>query len=309
MKTLYLHIGRGETGTTIIQRYLSQTRAELLTQGVHYVSADDSRGVGHQDFAKSFISDQPAYMLPPAEPDLVRAQIAEEICSGDRSVFLFSSEHFVMGDIQQISEYFQHLPCDIVIKIIFFARSQDEIAESEYNKVVRSVGETRSLEDYVQYGLSGCDYFQIANAWAHYFGHQNIICKIYDGRQNDVIEQLLACIREVRIDQLPLFVIEQDLDAANTSIGIRALTIARLLNGIEIDRSQRFYSTIFSQLAGNDMPALMFDSAQAREFRERYAQSNRKFTSQFMGHAKVDLGGRRYSDGARDLARQSKEFA
>lgn len=304
MKTLYLHVGRGQTGTTIIQRYLTQKRAELRTQGVHYISADDSRGIGHQEFAKSFMSDRPSFMIPPNEPDQVRHQIAEEICLSDCPIILLSSEHLVVGDVRHIFDYFQGLPCDIATKIIFFVRSQDETAESEYNKVVKSAGETRSLEDYVRCALTSCDYYEIANEWAHFFGHKNIICDIYDGRKNAVIEQFLGCIKEISIDQLSPFVFEQQPDAANRSIGIRALTIVRLLNGLEIDPRRQFYNLILSQLSGNDIPALMFDSAQARKFRERYAASNRNFTRNFMGHAQDDLGGRRYSDRERDHVRQ-----
>ncbi len=42
--TIVLHIGRGETGTTLLQSLFSARRAELARLGIHYPAAGDFGG-------------------------------------------------------------------------------------------------------------------------------------------------------------------------------------------------------------------------------------------------------------------------
>jgi len=87
---------------------------------------------------------------------------------------------------------------------------------------------------------------------------------------------------------------------SNSSIGIKALTIARILNGVDIANRAILYDELFQQLGCFDLPALLFNSEEAREFRQQFSQSNRSFSERFLGIPMKDLGGRRYSDSERD---------
>jgi len=80
LKTLYLHIGRGKTGTTAQPAYLGRNRDALLAAGIDYLLAGDrGRGVGHQEFAKSFITDPPGTMIPARDPAGIRAETAAKM--------------------------------------------------------------------------------------------------------------------------------------------------------------------------------------------------------------------------------------
>jgi len=119
-RTIYLHIGRGKTGTTTIQKYLATNRTHLLNAGVHYILADDGgRGDGHQDFAKSFITNKPDYMVPATEPEKIRAQIHDEIIQSQSDSIVISSENFPLANTKEVKEYFSSLPGTFTIKIIF----------------------------------------------------------------------------------------------------------------------------------------------------------------------------------------------
>ena len=300
MKTICIHIGRGKTGTTSIQRYLSQKRSELLDQGVHYLYSDDAgRGAGHQQFAKSFITTPPAYMVPALNPQGIRQQVFDEICASTSEVILLSSENLPMADLSQLHRFFAELPAAFDIKIILFARSQDELAESEYNQLVKLKQETSSFAAYANGKLDDCDFFALASRWESCFGVGSVLCQVYDGARNDVVGQFLSMVPQVNVDLLSGSEAPGRLNE-NSSLSLKALTAIRLLNGFELADRDTVYAEIASGCSGGDLPALFFDSETARTFRSRFADSNRAFTKRFLGYESHDLGGRRYSDERRD---------
>lgn len=306
MRTIYLHIGRGKTGTTLIQRHLSRVRAALREQGVHYVLAGES-GAGHQELAKSFIVAPPAVMIPAADPAATRSATLAEIAASDARTFLISSENFPLADVAAVAGFFGSLPGETTLRIILFARSQDELAESEYNQMVKLKRETRRFEDYATGALEGSDFFEEAMRWERALGEGCMTCRIYDGARRDVIDDFIGCIPELRPDLLPAAGGDDSGDYANASIGIKALVAARILNEVELASRPPLYRELFAGLAGRDLPALLFDSRQARAFRERFAESNRAFTARYLDGARDDLGGRRYSDEERDAIRAEIE--
>lgn len=304
MPTIYLHIGRGKTGTTTIQQYLAAHHETLLAQNLHYIRADGGmNGAGHQNFAKSFISRLPHYMVPPNKPDAVRKAVADEIVQTTSNSIIISSENLEMADIGQVRLFFRELPVSCEVKIIFFVRSQDELAESEYNQMVKLKRETRPVRKFVDCDFTGCDFMAAAARWERHFGRENMICRIFDGRQHDVVSQFAACFPNLDVKLICPENTQRPADHSNTSIGIKALVVARLLNTIELDSRFQQYTKLFAELRDHDFPALLFDSVEAGEFRRRFADSNRAFTSRYLGYECEDLGGRRYTDQERDEIR------
>ena len=60
-QTIYLHIGRGKTGTTAIQHRFGLCRDALADIGVFYPAATGgARGVGHDIFGKMMAPSSPA---------------------------------------------------------------------------------------------------------------------------------------------------------------------------------------------------------------------------------------------------------
>ncbi len=297
MKTIYLHIGRGKTGTTAQQRFLSGRREDLLRCGVDYLrSGDMGRGHGHQAFAKSFITSLPGYMIPAAHPQAIRDATAAEICASTAPAVLQSSENFPLADIPALARWFAALAINVQIKVIFFVRSQDEVAESEYNQMVKLKSETRSFADYAE-ALEGVDYAAECAKWAAGFGSESILARVHDAAAQDGIAQLLACLSP---QAAALAGERRDETAANRSLGARALLTARLFNGGEIEGREALYHQVFAALAPHDIPAVLFDAAGARAFRARFADSNARFSKTYLGTPQADLGGRRYDDATRD---------
>lgn len=296
LKTVYLHIGRGKTGTTAIQAYLARAREDLARAGIHYISTSEHGG-GHQAFAKGFIAKPPAYMVLPQRTEEIRRKIAEEIAASPHSVFLLSSENFPLADLDLLSEWWAGL--QLQVRIIFFVRSQDELLESEYNQMVKLTGETRSLMGYADEAFEGADFWAECESWARYFGAENMICRVYDGGRKDVIDRFLSCL-PLNGAPLPPFEGARERAYANVSLGASALEVARLLNRVDIEARREFYQPLFAAIADGDVPAVLMSAAQAQQFRARFEESNRKFCAKYLGSDVGDIGGRRYDDAERD---------
>lgn len=300
MLTIHLHIGRGKTGTTTIQRWLAANREGLLRHDADYLLADDrGRGCGHQQFAKSFIANPPGFMVPAKRPEDVRREIFDELCETRASHAIISSENFPLADVSEVAGFFRNLPVDHRVKIVFFARSQDELAESEYNQMVKLKRVTESFSSYVENSLDGCHFDSEMAFWERHFGRENLVCRIYDAGRKDVVAPFLAAISDDLADfsgaEVPA-----NSGAANIAIGMKALSAIRLLNEIELVDRQTVYQRIIDGFAGVDLPALFLDSEAAARLRSRFAESNRSFTERYLGRAFADFGGRRRSDEERD---------
>ncbi|MFZ5964888.1 hypothetical protein ACOXXX_18240 [Thalassococcus sp. BH17M4-6] len=303
MKTLYLHIGRGKTGTTAQQAYLGRNRDALLAAGVDYLLAGDrGRGVGHQAFAKSFITDMPGIMIPARDPAGIREQTAAEICASPAPAILLSSENLPLANLGDLRAWFDALPVRLRFEVIFLVRSQDELAESEYNQMVKLKRETRSVDAYAA-TMEGADYDAECTAWRDRFGADAIHARVYDASAGDAVAQFLSCLP---VSGLPAPDPAGDAAYANRSVGARALLAARLLNGIEIEGRESLYRKLFAGFeAAGDLPAVLLDAAQARAIRADFAESNRRFARSFLDPAHAacqtgDLGGRRHDDATRD---------
>ena len=305
MPTVYLHIGRAKTGTTAIQNYMSAHRATLLARDVHYVYADDcGAGHGHQTFAKSFIKELPSYMVPPHDPDTIRQQVGSEIREATAQTIVLSSENFTLAHIPDVHAFFDRHPVSFDIKIILFARSQDELVESQYNQMVKLKRERRPFLEYVETEIETYDFMHWARQWSRHFGDENIICRLFDNSSGDSITQFLSCFSDVDPTLDSAFSDPASERPRNPSVGFKALSVARLLNTVEMNDRELVYQAIFERFANHDLPALFFNSDTAREFRSRFAESNLAFTERYFDRAQSDLGGRRYTDDERDQIRE-----
>jgi hypothetical protein len=281
---------------------LSEARAELAAQGVQYVFADDNaNGTGHQQFAKSFIANPPSVMVRAVATEKVRKDVFDEISAAQAPSILLSSENFPLADLPALVAFFGALPRAFSVKIVLFARSQDELAESQYNQLVKLKREMRPFAEFAHGELGDCDFFEEAIKWERHFGRDNVICHIYDAK-SDAVEQFLRCIPCIRPELLSATLRSRRF-RDNSSIGMKALVVARILSSVELNNREKLYAEIFAKLSKDDLPALLIDSRQARELRSRFAESNRAFTRRFLGDPTDDLGGRRYSDDDRDRIR------
>lgn len=302
MKTIYLHIGLGKTGTTAIQVYLAKNCHKLLKSGLRYIQcAGGINGDGHQKFAKSFIQDVPEYMLLTNDEKSSQNDVADEINSCKEDLILLSSENFQLSEPSELLSFFSGLNHDYKINIILFVRSQDELAESEYNQIIKVRQEHRPFFEYINNEFDG-NFMNVVSKWERVFSKKNIICQVYKANENSVIKDFLDCIPigNNAISELPPLA----HDSINKSLGFTALNIKRMINILTADdqtnRHAELPETIVDLVGSDDCPALMMDSKQANQFRKRYKKSNIQFSKKYLGKKMTDLGGHRYTDKQRN---------
>lgn len=304
-KTVYLHFGRGKTGTTYLQAYLARNRARLRQFGIDYIPADGRDGeAGHQQFAKSFIDALPRYMEEPRAPLAARQAVQAAVLASASEHILISSENFPLCKFEALRTFFTRLDNVAAVHVIFFVRSQDELAESEYNQIVKLKGETCCFETYATSRIEGCDYFEEATRLEAVFGAKHIQFGVFDAAARNIVPQFLDMLGiDYTEFETPNTQAAND-QFGNISLGYYALQAVRALNAIAMIDRRAIDQAISSALKGRDVPALMFDSDWGRRFRETYAASNEAFSRRFLGRTMTDLGGRRYSDDERDAIRQ-----
>ena len=91
---------------------------------------DEGGGTGHQEFAQSFLQTIPDWMEVSPRLDRIQDEVRSELLRAEHKVLLFSSENFTLVSPERVKSYFEQLFSDVSFRIIFFARSQDELAES-----------------------------------------------------------------------------------------------------------------------------------------------------------------------------------
>ena len=298
-QTIYLHIGRGKTGTTALRRHLARYADILAGHGIFYPgAAGAARGIGHDIFGKAFITERPFYMVPPQNTEQVLLELAEEIRTADAPKILLLSEQLEMADPARVRAYLDGLGKRFDYRIVFFLRSQDELVESEFNQLVRFSSKAGTLADYAKTLFNG-DFHATAIAWADVFGADSLTCPVYDARHPRVLAQVMGALgAEDALTDLP------ELPASNRSVSFQALTAIRLLHHIDLDDRAELHRQILASPVATHLPALYFDADEAAAFRARYAASNRAL-ERFLGHETEDLGGRRYSDAERNEIRRA----
>ena len=280
MKNIYLHIGCFKTGTSSIQRFLSKNRSEIQELGFHYLSTDHN-GFAHQDFAKSFIIEEPYFFEKKnIDKQSVRKVILDEINATKYENYIISSENFMLACPEQASNYFSVLD-NVNIKVILFVREQIELAESVYNQFVKLNKEKRCFNDFMAklHEYQWLNFYQVCNRWKALIGRKNIIVQKYDPIEKDSIK---AFISALNIDSSQLTSLSTDTYDFNQSIGYKALQSLR-----SIDKSNQSYFTenapsIISKYANNDLPALMLDMNEYIELQQFYSDSNVKLFEEYL---------------------------
>jgi len=155
------------------------------------------------------------------------------------------------------------------------------------------------------------DFLTIAKKWEAVFGKENLICKVYDARQNNIISEFLSCCQisaQFNLEsQLPIY------KENNKSLGIALLTLKRLFN-ISNNKSNNNYHIELPEIARklfecNDIPAILMTSKETKNFRKKFNKINKSFSKRYLKKKISDFGKRRYTDQERDkLYKQCKDL-
>lgn len=185
MKTVYIHIGLEKTGTTTLQKFLTDNESVLRKKRFYYL-CDDTKlyfeGIGHFPLAACFHVDSPKFISEEKfhSPAEVLRTLKFDINRCDGNVIL-SCEH--LSSRLDKREYLESIRTSLPnqnIKIICYLRRQDEMALDAYSTMV-CYGRVNpiTIAEVIGCNSDYFDYKKICDLWASVFGHENVILREY----------------------------------------------------------------------------------------------------------------------------------
>lgn len=276
---IYLHIGRHKTGTTAIQRFLGINRCRLAEHSFLYPSAEWPEQ-GHHGVWMALQQRAGPTRAPLALPWL-RPVNLEKFAR-----LLHRAPNAIVS-----SEAFQGLnPADIVdvfppgqTTVIVYLREQLDYLLTAYNQEVQSNLEVRSFEAFVE--DTRLDYGPFLDIWAHVFGADHIVVRVYDRarlRGGSAVDDFINALGLDSMDDfIPL------TDDPNLSLSAFLTITKRLLNRVltpEEHRDWDLYST-FARLAALDAgPRRLAVPLQfSRALRAQYRADNAYVSERYFG--------------------------
>jgi hypothetical protein len=186
MKTLYIHIGIGKTGTTAIQNFFTENKEQICSQGLFYPEIG-KRGTGHHEltvFKKNKL---------PLEKIRLFNKLINNISKIKEEKILISSEFFCFMQ-ENLIEDIANLLVHLNIKIIFYIRKQIHLIESAFLQFQKIGKEYNNyIEEFFEAHKTAFNFSYRIQPWAQIFGKENIIARLYEPQivGEDVREDIL----------------------------------------------------------------------------------------------------------------------
>jgi hypothetical protein len=275
---LFLHIGRHKSGTSSIQHFFSQNRAELERDGILYPAP--ASGVAHHAWSAT-IKDVQKGLRDASALGALRAMFDDYAASGNTVVV--SSE-----DFQNVvkPELVREALGRHDVTVVVYLREHFAYAWSAYAQRVQANRFTASFTEFLE--EFSPDYLEFLDRWASAFGASNIKARIFDRRHlrsGDVVEDFCAIVGVDNPDRYPR------RPKANPSIGWRLINakieISRsLLESGSALASERALYNLFEVLAGSH-PRLaekpLFDAAFVAAYQRRFSESDAGMAQKYFG--------------------------
>lgn len=278
MTLCILHLGSEKTGTSSLQKFLGAGREALLTQGFWYPkSFTNPGGHVHLRLSGAALRDE----LSDANPDVAafREEHARVIKERRPSAAIFSSEffHSELRSAESIARLKRFLEGYFArFRLVYYARRQDLMLASMHSTAVRGgwTGDENALSIYDSKGRYYFDHLAVCDLWASQFGHENLVCRIYERDKlvgADIVDDFAGVVG-MKIDA------NRPRVSSNESLSFETLAALLLLN-----RSARKDDAVLrrrliakgNRRGGARIP--MLTKEDAKRFLESFAETNRKF--------------------------------
>ena len=178
MKSLYIHIGTGKTGTSALQAFLKKNQEALKINDFCYAQSG-LIGDSHHRACFNFARNEPNRK---AETLRILSQLKAEIEKGSLNNYIISSENFPGLTSEEIQLIKETLGDEISIKFIVYIRRQDQYVESWYSQVIKTGEDPGSIQNLYnllkQEGF--LSYLELVSKWERVFGQNSAIVRRYE---------------------------------------------------------------------------------------------------------------------------------
>jgi hypothetical protein len=281
-RILYLHIGGPKTGTKTLQVFFYKNRQVLRDRGYLY----PGRGLNHLDICNELMKHDVSHVRPLSGLSVMR-WIEEVEISGCPSCIISAECLAFRGCADRLREL---LSSSCRVKVIYYARRQDELIESRYNQFVKAPlyrMEEKLDEDLVDsfYERVDFDHLKVITPWAEAFGKDNVIVRCFEDIQmpNGIIEDFTRTIGLSLDDTLKL-----PATRMNKSLDIHHTEFIRLCNRAFKDMPE--INDYLDLKHFKESRALNHLSEQHRlspttriTILDHYEESNRQFAREYLG--------------------------
>lgn len=211
-KTVYLHLGTNKTGTTTIQRFMSDNYEALMNNGLLYPQELRKNNNGNREIAHHYFS----YLFYPegkgplkfsvTERDAILSslyeQYVQEVSETACGEILISSEAFPVNlkntdVLYRMRDFFK----DSIVKIVLYIRRQDEYAVSRYYQHMKGKGVYSTFKEHINNFNSNdrTHYLKFLDYCATVFGEENIIVRRFGSKyflHGDLISDFLGVLNK-----------------------------------------------------------------------------------------------------------------
>lgn len=220
MHKVFIHIGPPKSGTSAIQKWLSDNRGYLDSKGVFYPEHElDENGVSSGNLLSLFSQKDNDFVLDEAKV----SSLMEEFTTSKKNVLILSSEFF----FKRMEQLANSIPEAVFIGYLRFPL---EVAESSYNQGVKRHGQVHA------FGLPATPrayQLEILDRLIKKVGRDRFILRPYSKqcfKNGSLVEDFLS--------QIEITPINLDTPLVNTSYTLEGLEFKRWFNQLNLDSLQ-----------------------------------------------------------------------
>ncbi|MEM9146715.1 MAG: hypothetical protein AAGC57_10985 [Pseudomonadota bacterium] len=192
MPTAILHIGTEKTGTSSLQAFFKENRAQLKAKGFHYprfagmmnhtALAAYAAADAVRDDLRIDLGVEDAASLSTFRAELER-RAAAEIAAHAGQVHLYSNEHCssrltTTDEVERLRSFLARHYDDI--RIAVYLRRQDQVAVSLYSTLLKFGGDRTEILPDPKLRPGYWNYDTLLTLWADVFGRDAIVPRIFD---------------------------------------------------------------------------------------------------------------------------------
>ena len=290
---LYIHIGAPKTGTTFLQKVLTENRNLLLERGILYPGAH-LRGYGHHDIAFLLSGGYPDWAIPQSRSlEELIAALKVEAADHAGPVLLSSENFYLYPDPEKLLKL---LSDAALLKnrhpvVIVYLRRQDDAHESWYNQTVKAQGYTHTAQKSVESFFGLWDYRAELERWESVFGQQNLLVRPYEKSQFVGGSLLSDFAKQINLSLDGVIVSSAQV---NTGLSRDILEFQRLVNTLPLDypERRRFHRELIeltARTAGSGLfaEAPVLNLAVRQAILERYAEGNAQVAERYLGNSQL----------------------
>lgn len=296
MKKIILHIGRHKSGTSSIQKFLSESESLLKQNSILYPSLYRN-GVAHHPLAGLLKNSQIRKLNEFELTKLIneiRAEI-QEVLADDFDVVVFSSEAFQNCNPKYLYRVFSDLGCNIQVACYF--RDQASYLASAYNQKVHANIYDKSLSEFKEH--FGGNYMAFADSWAGFFSDFNarVFNRKYLYKQN-VIDDFFLNFLNLEIPEihevLELKNKEQNISLSSDVLSFK-LELNRRINRGEVSLEilktevENLYQTLAKMSMNDSSGKFVLDKKSFLDISEQFKEHNKEFSSKYLHNIPLEF--------------------